>query len=97
MEYGLIGRFAVSKAGHDKDFMYVIVQNDDSYVYLSDGRYHPLDKTKKKAYKHVAICGESVENGLQQRIINKERVFDYEIKYAIKNQQSGKEEGYVKK
>lgn len=79
-----IGRFAVSKAGHDKGCRYVIVQQDDEYVYLCDGKYHPLDKTKKKAYKHVVICSESVEPGLQQRIINKERVFDHEIKYAIK-------------
>lgn len=97
MRNELIGRFAVSKAGHDKEYKYVIVHMDDRYLYLCDGKYHPLDKTKKKAYKHVAICGECVEPGLQQRIINKERVFDYEIKHAIKNQQSGKEEGYVKK
>ena len=84
MENELIGRFAVSKAGHDKGCKYVIVKEEGTYLYLCDGKYHPMDKTKKKSYKHVAICGEGVESGLQQRIINREKVFDYEIKYAIK-------------
>ena len=42
------GMFAVSKAGHDKGRLYVIIEVDDSYVYLADGRLRPLDKLKKK-------------------------------------------------
>ena len=97
MERELIGRFAVSGAGRDKACKYVIVHTDEKYLYLCDGKYHPLEKVKKKAYKHVEICAQSVEPQLRRRITNKEKVFDHEIKYAIKNQQEGKEEGYVKK
>ena len=42
------GMLAVSKAGHDKGRLYVIIEIDDSYVYLADGRLRTLDKPKKK-------------------------------------------------
>ena len=88
MENDLLGRFALSKAGHDKDTLYVIMAQDAGYVYLCDGRYHTVEKLKKKALKHVNVCEESVKLKLQQRIRNKERIFDHEIKYAIKIQQA---------
>ncbi len=87
MESSLIGRFAISKAGHDKDTLYVIVEQDARYVFLCDGKYHTLEKPKKKAMKHVSVCEESVLPKLKMRIFNKDKVFDYEIKYAIKLQQ----------
>lgn len=97
MENNLIGRFALSKAGRDRDTLYVIVSQDARFVYLCDGKYHTLNKLKKKALKHVMVCGESVMPKLYGRIINKDRIFDHEIKYAIKLQREGKEEGYVQK
>lgn len=87
MENSLIGRFAVSRAGHDKDALYVIISRDAQYVYLCDGKYHTLEKPKKKSMKHVTICEKGVLPDLQQRIINKDKIFDHEIKYAIKVQQ----------
>ncbi len=87
MEDSLIGRFAISGAGHDKDTLYVIIAQDAKYVYLCDGKYHTLEKPKKKSMKHVTICKEGVLPDLQKRIINKDKIFDHEIKYAIKVQQ----------
>jgi hypothetical protein len=34
----MIGQFAVSKAGHDKGTLYVVVAREGDFVYLSDGR-----------------------------------------------------------
>ena len=90
-----IGRFAVSGAGHDKGCLYVIVAVDEKTVYLCDGKYHTLLKLKKKSVKHVRLCRDSVCEDLRQRILKNEKVFDHEIKYAIKMQEKGKEEGYV--
>lgn len=42
------GYFASSKAGHDKGTVYMILESDDVYVYLSDGKLRPTDKLKKK-------------------------------------------------
>ena len=55
------GMLAVSKAGHDKGRLYVIIEIDDSYVYLADGRLRTLDKPNKKKRKHVQIIREKVE------------------------------------
>ena len=41
------GYFASSKAGHDKGTVYMILESDDVYVYLSDGKLRPTDKLKK--------------------------------------------------
>ena len=49
-----IGGLARSRAGRDKDELYVITSRDETYVYLSDGRSHPLEKPKRKNPKHLA-------------------------------------------
>ena len=53
------GMLARSKAGHDIEKVYVIVDVDEAYVYLVDGRIRTLDRPKKKKKKHVQlICRE---------------------------------------
>ena len=91
----IIGRFAVSKAGHDKDTLYVVMEQKDGFVYLCDGKAHTLEKLKKKSMKHVALYKATVSEEVLKRIINREKIFDHEIKYAIKMQSKGKEEGHV--
>ena len=49
------GMYARSLAGHDKGKLYIIIEADEAYVYLSDGRLRPLDKLKKKKLRHKAI------------------------------------------
>ena len=49
------GMLAKSLAGHDKGSLYMIIDIDEKYVYLADGRYKTLDKLKKKNKQHVQI------------------------------------------
>lgn len=51
----MTGDFARSKAGHDKDKIYVIIDEDDEYVYLSDGNLRKTDHPKKKKKKHIQL------------------------------------------
>ena len=39
---------AISKAGHDKKQIYVVLKEDDLYCYLSNGTTKPVAKPKKK-------------------------------------------------
>lgn len=55
MERYRAGMLARSKAGHDRGKVYVIINVDDAYVYLADGRIRTLDKLKKKKKKHVQL------------------------------------------
>ena len=86
MEKTLEGLFAISKSGHDKGCMYVIVREEDEYVYVADGRLKLLENPKKKNKKHIQIIKkkaiEVIANEIQvksDRISNNE-----EIKRAIK-------------
>ena len=55
MEKEMCGMLAFSRAGHDRDRLYMIVDQDDDSVYLCDGRLRTVDKPKKKKVKHVQI------------------------------------------
>ena len=50
-----VGMLARSKSGHDKGHVYVIMKEDDAYVYLVDGIHRTLEKPKKKKKIHVQI------------------------------------------
>lgn len=46
---------AISRAGHDKDTVYVVINSDDTYVWLVDGKRRTLENPKKKKQMHVQM------------------------------------------
>ena len=59
------GMLARSKAGHDKNCIYVIICVKDEYVYLADGQLRPVCRGKEeKTWRHVQpikkVCSTSV-------------------------------------
>ena len=79
----MIGKFATSKAGHDKTKLYVIMKEDTEYVYLVDGDLKPLDKPKKKSKKHIQIINR-VDETIQNKLETKQIIYNEDIKRAIK-------------
>lgn len=55
------GMLAKSKAGHDKDKLYVIIRTGPSYVYLADGKIRTINKPKKKKRKHIQLIKEEYD------------------------------------
>ena len=47
------GMLVKSKAGRDKDHVYVIIRAEDEYVYVADGDLRPLRRMKRKNGKHL--------------------------------------------
>ena len=86
-------KLAVSRSGHDKDCLYVIIKEETNLVYLADGKLKPIDKPKKKNRKHIQIIKnlpkEITEVFSQQNFRNEE------IKRAIKLYQ--KQTGFRRK
>lgn len=80
----MIGMLAASKAGHDKAEIYVIVAEDEKFVYLCDGKLKPLEKPKKKSRKHIQIIKTKVNEELQERLCKGMTVYNEEIKRMIK-------------
>ena len=79
----MIGKFATSKAGHDKTKLYIIINEDLEYVYLVDGNLKPVDKPKKKSKKHIQIINR-VDETIQNKLETKQIIYNEDIKRAIK-------------
>ena len=77
------GKFVMSKAGHDKDQIFVILKADSEYVYILDGIHKTFEKPKKKNRKHVQIIGYTDEN-LTYKKANHEKIINEDVKRAIK-------------
>lgn len=80
----MVGMMAASKAGHDKLQVYIIVREEDEFVYLSDGRLKPLESPKKKSKKHIQIIKHHVNEELAEKLASGAKVYNEEIKLAIK-------------
>ena len=64
----MIVELATSKAGHDKDRLYMIVGEEGECVYLCDGRLRGVEHPKKKKKKHIQIIHSSAQDTLIQII-----------------------------
>ena len=64
----MLGEFATSKAGHDKDRLYMIVGEEGECIYLCDGRLRGVEHPKKKKKKHIQIIHSSAQDTLIQII-----------------------------
>ena len=83
MNEELIGYFAKSLAGHDKCTVYIIVDSDAEYVYLSDGKNKTIEKPKKKKLKHVQLISKKDSN-IESKHKKQINIINEDIKRAIK-------------
>ena len=51
------GSVVISTAGKEKGQIFVIINIDDKYAYLSDGKRLKTSKPKKKSFKHIRVFG----------------------------------------
>ena len=77
------GCFAVSKAGHDCNEIYLIMNSDSEYVYLADGRLKTVDKLKKKKKKHIQII-KHIDEDIEAKLSQNKSLINEDIKRAIK-------------
>lgn len=90
MEENIVGMLASSKAGHDKDSVYVIIREDGEYIYVADGKSRTVERPKRKNKKHVQVIK-------RKRMLEPENGFsDLEIKRTIKEYVREREERNVK-
>lgn len=77
------GMLAMSMSGHDRGQVYVILKEDEDYVYLSDGKRRPVERCKKKNRRHIQIIRHQ-EPEIAQKLATGETVRNEEIKRAIR-------------
>lgn len=85
-----IGEFAKSKAGHDKDEIFIIINIEGEYVYLVDGKNRYIEKPKKKKIKHIQPIN-CMDSELQNKINSNVRLQNEDIKRALKCYKANKE------
>lgn len=86
MDENIVGMLATSKAGHDKDSLYVIIREDSEYIYVADGCIRTMERPKRKNKKHIQLIK-------KKRLAEPENGFgDLEIKKIIKEYRREREE-----
>lgn len=84
----MLGCLAVSKAGHDKDEIYLILREEKKAVYVADGVTKTAASPKKKNKKHIQIIKNRLDElpvgAIRQKLESGQPVMDEEIKYTLK-------------
>ena len=80
----MTGLLASSKAGHDKDKIYVIIREDREYVWLADGKFKTIANLKKKRKKHIQLIKCFNNEEIRTRLLENVEVSDLEIVMALK-------------
>lgn len=79
----MIGMLAIAKSGHDKNSIYLIIAEDQEYVYLVDGIYKTIAKPKKKNRKHIQIIKKNKYNEMK-KLIDDQMITNEMVKREIK-------------
>ena len=87
----MVGMLASSKAGHDKNTVYVIIKEESEYIYLVDGKSRTLAKPKKKNKKHIQIIKKYPETDFPERV-REGKADDIEIRKVLKQYQMSREQ-----
>ena len=72
----------VSKAGRDKAQLFYVIDTDEQYVYLADGKSRKLEKPKRKKRKHVEQVPRT-ESRIAEKIRNGEKVLNSELRKEL--------------
>ena len=72
----------VSKAGRDKGQLFYVVDADEQYVYLADGKSRKLEKPKRKKRKHIEQIPRT-ESRIAEKIRNGEKVLNSELRKEL--------------
>lgn len=72
----------VSKAGRDQGQMFYVIDADEQYVYLADGKSRRLEKPKRKKRKHIEQIPRT-ESRIAEKIRNGEKVLNSELRKEL--------------
>ncbi|MBQ4131151.1 MAG: KOW domain-containing RNA-binding protein [Clostridia bacterium] len=57
----MVGQIVCSKSGRDKGYFMVVVNEDENYLYVCDGKERPLERPKRKNAKHLSLTNTVLE------------------------------------
>lgn len=80
----MVGQLAISRAGHDKDTLYLIVREEETCVYLADGVLKTYASPKKKNKKHIQPVHSGLSLEEMEALAGNQADADTKIKRCIK-------------
>lgn len=80
----MVGQLAISRAGHDKDALYLIVREEEKYVYLADGILKTHASPKKKNKKHIQPIHSGFSEKEMKELADNPADADTKIKRCLK-------------
>ena len=69
----------ISLAGRDKDKLFYVMDVEDNYVLLADGKGRKLENPKRKKLKHVRRVSRT-ETRVATKILNGDKVLNSELR-----------------
>ena len=69
----------ISLAGRDKDKLFYVMDTEDNYVFLADGKGRKLENPKRKKLKHVRRVSRT-ETRVATKILNGDKVLNSELR-----------------
>ena len=81
----LVGKVVVSVMGHDEGKRFLVIREEDAFVYLSDGKSRTMKSPKKKKKKHVEMCEEHISEQMVEKLQSGAVVYDHEVIHALRN------------
>ena len=72
----------VSKAGRDQGQLFYVIDADEQYVYLADGKSRRLEKPKRKKRKHIEQIPRT-ESRIAEKIRNGAKVLNSELRKEL--------------
>lgn len=72
----------VSKAGRDQGQLFYVIDADEQYVYLADGKSRRLEKPKRKKRKHIEQIPRT-ESRIAEKIRNGEKILNSELRKEL--------------
>ena len=74
-----ISDVVVSTAGHDQGEIFYVIDMDDQFLYLANGKDRTLDKPKRKKRKHVQKVLRS-ETRVVEKLLRGDKVLNSELR-----------------
>jgi len=91
LDNSLIGRLVISKAGRDKDKLFLIAGIIDvSYVIIVDGDLRKIESAKKKKLKHLLLT-EKYSAEIKEMLIKGDKVGNAQIRKYIQSEDLNRE------
>lgn len=70
----MVGFMAVSKAGHDRGKIYLIIREEEEYVYLVDGKSRTFENPKRKNRKHIQVIKKWEDPSITEKLLRGETI-----------------------